>query len=56
MKRSKILKPEHCKRVRLKDTNKYGSLVEFICYKSLVKWDGTDRVIKVLNNKLDFIS
>ncbi len=55
MKRPKILISEHCKRVRLINTNKYGSIVEFMCYKSLIRWDGTNRAVKVLNCKLEFL-
>ena len=55
MKRYKRLIPQHSKRVRLLNTNKYGLLVEFNCHKSFIKWDGTDRIVKVLNCKLEFL-
>lgn len=47
--------PDHCKRVRLIGTDKYGSVIEFKCNKSSIKLDGTNRVIKVLNSKLEFL-
>ena len=55
MKRPKRIIPEHCKRVKLIDTNKYGAIVEFNCYRSFIKWDGTNRAVQVLNSKLEFL-
>lgn len=55
MKHSKRIRPEHCKRVKLIGFNKYGSVINFNCPKSSIKWDGTDRVVNILNCKLDFL-
>ena len=42
-------------RCKLKSADKYGAIVEFKCGKSLIRWDGTTRIIKVDNSKLQFL-
>lgn len=49
-----LLKPKST-RVKLKSANKYGAIVEMQCGKSLIRWDGTTRIVKVDNDKLEFL-